>query len=225
MRVVVRGVSNVIRAFPDILWALLFVAAVGIGALSGLLALFFFSIAVVTKLTADTLDGIDIGPLEAANASGARHSQMLRTAVVPQILPAYASYALYAFELNLRASSVIGFVGAGGIGQRIAVLRVAEQLGSGVGHRRDVRHRRVRRRPHLDAVAQAAGVTAELQSPPGSRRRADDWDEASGPAVRDVRSGRRSASGRCSSSGRSGDSTSSGAGCSRRRRTCTACSS
>ncbi len=119
IRVVVRGVSNVIRAFPDILWALLFVAAVGVGALPGLLSLFFFSIAVVTKLTADTLDGIDVGPLEAADASGARHSQMLRTAVVPQILPAYASYALYAFELNLRASSVIGFVGAGGIGQRI----------------------------------------------------------------------------------------------------------
>ena len=119
VRVVVRGVSNVIRAFPDILWALLFVAAVGIGALPGLLSLFFFSIAVVTKLTADTLDGIDLGPLEAANASGARHSQMLRTAVVPQILPAYASYSLYAFELNLRASSVIGLVGAGGIGQRI----------------------------------------------------------------------------------------------------------
>jgi phosphonate transport system permease protein len=119
IRVVVRSVSNVIRAFPDILWALLFVAAVGVGALPGLLSLFFFSIAVVTKLTADTLDGIDVGPLEAANASGARHNQMLRTAVVPQILPAYASYALYAFELNLRASSVIGFVGAGGIGQRI----------------------------------------------------------------------------------------------------------
>jgi phosphonate transport system permease protein len=119
VRVVVRGVSNIIRAFPDILWALLFVAAVGIGALSGLLALFFFSIAVVTKLTADTLDGIDLGPMEAASASGAGHSQVLRTAVVPQILPAYASYALYAFELNLRASSVIGFVGAGGIGERL----------------------------------------------------------------------------------------------------------
>jgi phosphonate transport system permease protein len=119
VRTLVRAISNVIRSFPDILWALLFVSAVGIGALSGLLSLFFFSIAVVTKLTADTLDGIDMGPLEAADASGARHAQMLRTAVVPQILPAYASYSLYAFELNLRASSVIGLVGAGGIGQRI----------------------------------------------------------------------------------------------------------
>jgi phosphonate transport system permease protein len=123
VRFVVRTVGNIIRAFPDILWALLFVSAVGIGALPGLLSLFFFSfffsIAVVTKLTADTLDGIDAGPLEAANASGAGHTQMLRTAVVPQILPAYASYSLYAFELNLRASSVIGLVGAGGVGERI----------------------------------------------------------------------------------------------------------
>ncbi len=121
--IVVRAVCNVIRAFPDILWAVLFVAAVGIGALPGLLALFLFSIAVVTKLTADTLDGIDMGPIEAAHASGARHSQMLRTAVVPQILPAYASYSLYAFELNLRASVVLGLVGAGGIGQRIEFFR------------------------------------------------------------------------------------------------------
>ncbi|CAN5695970.1 phosphonate ABC transporter, permease protein PhnE [soil metagenome] len=119
VQVVVRFLSNIIRAFPDLLWALLFVAAVGIGNLPGVLALFFFSIAVVTKLTADTLDGIDMGPIEAAHASGARHSQMLRTAVVPQILPAYTSYALYAFELNLRASTVLGLVGAGGIGQRL----------------------------------------------------------------------------------------------------------
>jgi phosphonate transport system permease protein len=118
-RVVTRAITNVIRSFPDILWASLFVAAVGIGPLSGVLALFFFTIAVVTKLTADTLDGIDMGPVEAADASGASRGQMLRTAVVPQILPAYASYALYAFELNLRASVVLGYVGAGGIGQRI----------------------------------------------------------------------------------------------------------
>jgi phosphonate transport system permease protein len=119
VRVVVRGVANVIRAFPDVLWAMLFVAAVGIGVLPGLLALFFFTIAVVVKLTADTLDGIDTGPIEAADASGAGHSQMLRTAAVPQILPAYTSFVLYAFELNLRASAVIGLVGAGGIGEWI----------------------------------------------------------------------------------------------------------
>ncbi|MDQ3738876.1 MAG: ABC transporter permease subunit, partial [Actinomycetota bacterium] len=113
---VLRMLSNVLRSFPDLLWAALFVAAVGIGALSGLLALFFFSIAVIVKLTADTLDGIDMGPIEAARAAGAGHSQVLRTAVVPQILPAYASFVLYSFELNLRGAAVLGLVGAGGLG-------------------------------------------------------------------------------------------------------------
>jgi len=122
-RVVLRSVNNVIRSIPDLLWAGLFVLGVGIGALSGLLALFFFSLAVMTKLTADTLDGIDMGPVEAANATGASHTQMLRTAVVPQILPAFSSYALYDFELNLRASAVLGLVGAGGIGNRLDFFR------------------------------------------------------------------------------------------------------
>jgi phosphonate transport system permease protein len=122
-RIVVRTLSNINRAFPDIGFALVFVAVVGIGTLAGFLALFFFSIAVVTKLTSDTLDGIDTGPIEAATAAGARHNQMLRSAVVPQILPAYTSYVLYGFELNLRASAVIGLVGAGGIGQRLNSFR------------------------------------------------------------------------------------------------------
>lgn len=122
-RLVLRSINNVIRSIPDLVWAGLFVLGVGIGALSGLLALFFFSLAVMVKLTADTLDGIDMGPIEAANASGATHTQMLRTAVVPQILPSFSSYALYDFELNLRASAVLGLVGAGGIGQRIDFFR------------------------------------------------------------------------------------------------------
>lgn len=123
LRTLVRSFNNVIRAIPDLLWALLFVAAVGIGALPGMLALFFFSLAVTTKLTSDTLDGIDMGPIEAANASGASLTQMLRTAVVPQILPSYTSFVLYNFELNLRASAVLGLVGAGGIGARIEFFR------------------------------------------------------------------------------------------------------
>jgi phosphonate transport system permease protein len=119
VRVLVRTFSNINRALPDIGLALVFVAVVGIGTLAGFLALFFFSIAVVTKLTSDTLDGVDAGPIEAATAAGARHSQVLRTAIVPQILPAYSSFVLYSFELNLRASAVIGLVGAGGIGLRL----------------------------------------------------------------------------------------------------------
>ncbi len=123
LRLVLRSISNVIRSIPDLVWAGLFVLGTGIGALSGVLALFFFSLAVMVKLTADTLDGIDLGPVEAANASGASHTQMLRTAVVPQILPAFSSYALYDFELNLRASAVLGLGGAGGIGQRLDFFR------------------------------------------------------------------------------------------------------
>ncbi|WP_166348784.1 phosphonate ABC transporter, permease protein PhnE [Phytoactinopolyspora limicola] len=119
--------NNVIRSIPDLLWALLFVAAVGIGALPGMLALFFFSIGVVTKLTSDTIDGIDHGPVEAARASGASHLQMLRTAVFPQVLPAYTSFSMYCFELNLRASAVLGFVGAGGIGAVINDYRISGQ--------------------------------------------------------------------------------------------------
>jgi len=118
-----RVFNNIIRAFPDLLWALLFVAAVGVGVLPGLLALFFFTIAVITKLTADTLDGIDMGPLEAADAAGAGHTQKLRTAVLPQILPSFTSFLLYGFELNLRASAVLGLVGAGGIGSRLEFFR------------------------------------------------------------------------------------------------------
>lgn len=122
-RMILRGFNNVIRAFPDLLWAGLFVLGVGIGALSGLLALTFFSLAVLSKLTSDLLDGIDHGPIEAADAAGAGHTQMLRTAVIPQILPAFSSFALYAFELNLRASAVLGLVGAGGIGSRLDFFR------------------------------------------------------------------------------------------------------
>jgi phosphonate transport system permease protein len=119
----VKLFNNVIRSIPDLLWALLFVAAVGVGALPGMMALFFFSIGVVTKLTSDTIDGIDLGPVEAARASGASHLQMLRTAVLPQVIPAYTSFTMYCFELNLRASAVLGFVGAGGIGATIDFYR------------------------------------------------------------------------------------------------------
>jgi len=123
LRAIVRTFNNVVRSIPDLLWALLFVTAVGIGILPGLLALFFFSMAVVTKLTSDTLDGIDMGPIEAAKASGSGLISMLRTAVIPQILPSYTSFVLYGFELNLRASAVLGLVGAGGIGSRIEFFR------------------------------------------------------------------------------------------------------
>lgn len=127
VRVVARAFSNVIRSFPEILWAMLFRAAVGIGPLAGLLALFFFAMAVCTKLTSDGLDVVDRGPVEAADAAGANRVKMRQSALVPQILPAYTSFALYCFELNLRASAVIGLVGAGGVGQRIEFFRTNQR--------------------------------------------------------------------------------------------------
>lgn len=113
----VKTFNNVVRSIPDLLWALVFVAAVGTGTLPGMLALFLFSIAVVAKLTSDIIDGIDHGPIESAQACGASHVQMVRTAILPQILPGYVSFSLYTFELNLRASAVLGLVGAGGVGE------------------------------------------------------------------------------------------------------------
>lgn len=120
---VAKTVMSVVRSVPDVLYALLFVAAVSIGPLAGVLALVFFNVGVVAKLLSETVDAVPLGPLEAADAAGATFLQRVRTAVFPQVLPNYLAYALYTFELNLRASIVLGLVGAGGIGQ---VLRVAQ---------------------------------------------------------------------------------------------------
>jgi len=119
--VFMRGLNSVIRSLPDIAWGLLAVAAVGSGALAGIIALIFFNIGVMVKLTSETVDAIDVGPLEAASASGATRTQAAWQVIVPQVLPNYLSYALYVFELNIRASVVIGFVGGGGIGNVLNV--------------------------------------------------------------------------------------------------------
>lgn len=117
----VKWATAVLRSLPDVAWALLFVAFVGVGTLAGILALIMFNLGIVAKLTAETIDAVEPGPLEAADAAGANTVQRARVAVVPQILPNYFSYAMYAFELNVRASVVIGLVGAGGIGNVISV--------------------------------------------------------------------------------------------------------
>jgi phosphonate transport system permease protein len=118
-----RSVLNVIRALPDLLYALVFVAAVGVGPLPGILALVFFNLGVVVKLLSETVDGVDAGPIEAAHATGANRLQTVRWSVLPQVLPNYVAYSLYVFELNIRASAVIGIVGAGGIGNNINTER------------------------------------------------------------------------------------------------------
>lgn len=118
---ITKAVLSVVRSLPDIGWGLLFVAFVGVGSLAGILALVMFNIGIAAKLTGETIDAVDRGPLEAADAAGANIVQRATSTVVPQILPSYYSYSLYVFELNMRASIVLGFVGAGGIGSRINV--------------------------------------------------------------------------------------------------------
>ena len=76
-----------------------------------------FSLVIMAKLFSETIDSIDTGPLEAARTSGARYTQVVQYGAFPQVLPTYVAYALYIFELNIRASVVIGVVGAGGIGR------------------------------------------------------------------------------------------------------------
>ncbi|MGH8963501.1 MAG: PhnE/PtxC family ABC transporter permease, partial [Jatrophihabitantaceae bacterium] len=110
------GVMNVVRAIPDLLYAAILVSVIGVGALSGTMALFLFNLAIIVKLVSEALDAVDLGGQEAALASGATWTRADRAAVLPEILPAFASQVLYTLELNVRASTVIGLVGAGGLG-------------------------------------------------------------------------------------------------------------
>ena len=121
--VIVRGAMNVLRAIPDLLLAVILVAAVSIGAFGGTIALTVFSLAVLVKLFSETIDAADPRPLEAAKAAGARHTAAVRAGVLPEVLPAYVAHAAYVFELNVRASVVIGLVGGGGIGRVIEAQR------------------------------------------------------------------------------------------------------
>lgn len=118
-----KSFMNVIRTVPDLFWAMLFVAGVGVGPFAGVLALFFFSLAIMSKLLSETIDSVDTGPLEAARATGGSHFPAVRVSVFPQVLPNYVAYALYIFEINIRASVVLGLVGAGGIGRVLEAQR------------------------------------------------------------------------------------------------------
>jgi phosphonate transport system permease protein len=115
---IAKGFLNVVRTIPDLVWGIFFATAVGFGnPFAGALAMIMFSLSIMAKLLSETVDSIDIGPLEAGRASGASHTEVIQYAAFPQVRPNYVAYALYIFELNIRASVVIGFVGAGGIGR------------------------------------------------------------------------------------------------------------
>lgn len=111
-----KGFLAMVRAVPEILLAIYFVPAVGLGPFAGTLAVGLHSIGMLGKLTADIVESMDTGPVEAVTAAGGGPIAVLRFAVLPQVLPEIVALWLFRFEINLRASAVLGVVGAGGIG-------------------------------------------------------------------------------------------------------------
>lgn len=116
---VARGIIALTRVVPDLIWALLFVAAVGLGPFPGALALAVHSIGMLGRLFAETIEEMEMGPVEALTLTGASRTQVFSQAVVPGIAPALLGIALYRLDENVRSSLVLGFVGAGGIGFQI----------------------------------------------------------------------------------------------------------
>jgi len=122
---VAKAFMNLIRTIPELLYASILVAGIGLGAFAGMIALVIFSTGVIAKLTSESLEAVDTGPFEAIHAVGGNKLELIRMAVIPQILPSFSGYTLYVFEINIRASTVLGLVGAGGIG---TVLRTSLDL-------------------------------------------------------------------------------------------------
>lgn len=116
LRGIVRFFLNIVRAIPDLLLAALFVAIVGIGPMAGVCALTVFSFGMVSKLFYEAVETIDEGPSEALTAAGANTIQTIVFAVIPQVVNPFLSYFLYTLEINVRASTVLGYLGAGGVG-------------------------------------------------------------------------------------------------------------
>jgi phosphonate ABC transporter permease subunit PhnE len=111
-----RAMLNLFRSVDTLVYALIFVAAVGLGPFPGVLAVLAYTTTSLAKLYSEAIEGIDAGPVDAVTATGATRLQVLRYGVLPQVLPLFLSYVLYRLETNIRAATVLGFVGAGGIG-------------------------------------------------------------------------------------------------------------
>jgi phosphonate transport system permease protein len=122
---VARLLLSFLRSVPELILGIIFVAAVGFGALPGVLALALHSVGMVGKFYAEAIEHVDPRPLEAARAAGATRIQVITHAVLPQVLPQMADITIYRWEYHFRASTVLGIVGAGGIGfELIAALRL-----------------------------------------------------------------------------------------------------
>ncbi|WP_077604324.1 phosphonate ABC transporter, permease protein PhnE [Oceanobacillus sojae] len=112
---------NAIRAFPELVLALMFVAAVGPRPFAGVIAIAIGSIGMLGKLYSEVIESIDMNVVEALEANGANKIQVLFYGIIPQIIPEFLSYAIYRFEIDVRASTILGIIGAGGIGTLITI--------------------------------------------------------------------------------------------------------
>lgn len=112
----VRRVLDAMRAINEIVFALIFVTAVGLGPFAGVLALFVHTAGTLGKLFSEAIEAIEPGPVEGIRATGASKVQEIVFGVIPQVIPLWTSFTLYRFESNVRSAAVLGIVGAGGIG-------------------------------------------------------------------------------------------------------------
>ena len=124
---VARAILNGLRSIPELIMGIIFVAAVGFGALPGVLALGLHSIGMVGKFFAEAIEHVDEAPVEATRAAGANGLQVIWHGILPQVLPQMADVSIYRWEYNFRASTVMGMVGAGGIGfELMGSLRIMQ---------------------------------------------------------------------------------------------------
>jgi phosphonate transport system permease protein len=114
-----RRVLELFRSVPDIVYALILVWTFGVGPLAGILAIALHTVGALGKLFAEVVENADMRPWEAVRAAGGTWAHGVRFAILPQVLPNFLSYVLLRFEINVRGATVIGFVGAGGIGQEL----------------------------------------------------------------------------------------------------------
>ena len=118
---VAKGTLNLLRTVPHIVWALIFVFAVGLGPFPGVLALGLHTGGILGKLFAEVVEDIETQPLEALQATGAGRLQIFFYGVLPRVLPQFLAYILYRWEVNIREAIILGYVGAGGLGQQIQI--------------------------------------------------------------------------------------------------------
>ncbi len=124
-----RALMTVSRSVHEIVWGLLFVAAAGLGALAGILAMGVRSVGFIAKTVAEAIEDVDRGPVEAMRAVGANRLQVLMFAIVPQVLPAFLGNVVFEWDVNIRRSTIMGLVGAGGLGLALHRQMAASSFG------------------------------------------------------------------------------------------------